>query len=100
MGELVADIGAGGSRGGQVPRGGQVVCCFYGGKVDASDTMVSGVQSSATFGTTVIRLCNRQIKVVQADARTGQIKSGTDDKRGMSDAIPVTRLWRQLIGRP
>lgn len=70
------------------------------GKVDASDTMVSGVQSSATFGTTVIRLGNRQIKVVQADARTGQIKSGTDDKRGMSDAIPVTRLWRQLIGRP
>ncbi len=69
------------------------------GKVDASDTMVSGVQSGATFGTTVIRLGNRRVKVVQADARTGQILGGTGD-RGLSDAIPTTRLWRQLIGRP
>lgn len=60
--------------------------------------MVSGVQSSATFGTTLIRLGNRKVKVVQADTLTGNILNKTDAP--LSEAIPTARLWRQLIGRP
>lgn len=60
--------------------------------------IVSGVQSSATFGTTLIRLGNRKVKVVQADTLTGNIINKTDAP--LSEAIPTARLWRQLIGRP
>ncbi|MBR7801081.1 pilus assembly protein [Undibacterium fentianense] len=68
------------------------------GVVDASDTMASGIQSSATFGTTIIRMGNRKVKIFQADAKTGTVPpSGKDAK--LSAAIPTVRLWRQLVGR-
>lgn len=68
------------------------------GVINSSDTMVSGRQTSATFGTTIVRLGNRKVKVFQADARTGTVPPAGSDL-GLSDAIPTTRLWRQLIGR-
>ncbi|MFZ6816667.1 pilus assembly protein [Undibacterium sp. Ji22W] len=68
------------------------------GIVNSSDTMVSGRQTSATFGTTIIRLGNRKVKIFQADARTGTVPTGGEN-RTLSDGIPTVRLWRQLIGR-
>lgn len=68
------------------------------GIVNSSDTMVSGRQTSATFGTTIIRLGNRKVKIFQADARTGTVPVGGEN-RTLSDGIPTVRLWRQLIGR-
>nr|WP_315483955.1 PilC/PilY family type IV pilus protein [uncultured Undibacterium sp.] len=68
------------------------------GVVNASDTMVSGRQSSATFGTTIIRLGNRKVKIFQADARTGTVPAAGSDRQ-LSDGIPTVRLWRQLIGK-
>ncbi|MBC3874616.1 pilus assembly protein [Undibacterium flavidum] len=68
------------------------------GVIDSSDTMASGRQSAATFGTTIIRLGNRKIKVYQADARTGTVPP-TGENLNLSEGIPTVRLWRQLIGR-
>lgn len=68
------------------------------GVVNSSDTMVSGRQTSATFGTTIIRLGNRKVKIFQADARTGTVPQ-SGENRTLSDGIPTVRLWRQLIGR-
>lgn len=68
------------------------------GVVNSSDVMVSGRQSSATFGTTIIRLGNRKVKIFQADARTGTVPAAGSDRQ-LSDGIPTVRLWRQLIGK-
>ncbi|MFA9275719.1 MAG: pilus assembly protein [Candidatus Aquirickettsiella gammari] len=68
------------------------------GVVNSSDTMVSGRQTSATFGTTIVRLGNRKVKIFQADARTGTVPQ-SGENRTLSDGIPTVRLWRQLIGR-
>lgn len=68
------------------------------GVINSSDTMVSGRQSSATFGTTIIRLGNRKVKIFQADARTGTVPAAGSDRQ-LSDGIPTVRLWRQLIGK-
>lgn len=83
------------------------------GKITSADLSVSGRRSTATFGTTIIRLGNRKIKIVQADAKTGSlpkeedcaptdlacIARGGKGDTSLSAIIPTVRLWRQLIGR-
>ena len=64
------------------------------GKVDSSDEMVSGRQTNSTFGTAVIRLGNRSVKIFQADSKTAEIR---DAKLGLSQGVPTARLWRQIL---
>lgn len=67
------------------------------GAVNASDNMVSGRIGDATFGTTVIRTGNRNLKLYQPASKDGSVASNSG--KG-SDLIPTARLWRQLLGRP
>lgn len=68
--------------------------------VTSADAMVSGRQSNATFGTTIVRLGNRKVKIFQADSKNGTILGGNAGVTGqLSAAIPSVRLWRQIIGK-
>lgn len=70
------------------------------GKVTSSDTMVSGRQSTATMGTTIIRTGNRNLKIFQAASRDGTMIGGSDGVNSRaSDPIPTVRLWRQITIR-
>ena len=64
------------------------------GKVDSSDEMVSGRQTNSTFGTAVVRMGNRSVKIFQADSKTAEIR---DAKLGLSQGVPTARLWRQIL---
>lgn len=67
------------------------------GAVNASDTMVSGRIGAATFGTTLVRTGNRNVRQYQAASKDGTV---TDKTAKASDLVPTARLWRQLLGRP
>lgn len=67
------------------------------GVVNKDDGMVSGKIGPATFGTTLIRTGNRNLKLYQAPSSGEPPKA--DSSRG-GDLIPTARLWRQLLGRP
>lgn len=67
------------------------------GQVDKDDTMVSGRIGDATFGTTIIRAGNRNLKQYQAASKDGSVAKSAGKA---SDLIPTARLWRQLLGRP
>lgn len=67
------------------------------GVVNSSDAMVSGRLGDATFGTTIVRTGNRNVKQFQAASKNGTVASNTGKS---SDLIPTARLWRQLLGRP
>jgi type IV pilus assembly protein PilY1 len=72
------------------------------GAVTTADTMVSGRQTTATFGTTIVNTGDRGIKIYQAASNGGGIlgpaggSPGFDGKK--SDAVPTVRLWRQILG--
>lgn len=71
------------------------------GTVDSSDAMVSGRIGAATFGTTIIRAGNRNLKLFQGASRDGSLVGGVGGTGGKgSGLIPTARLWRQLLGRP
>lgn len=67
-----------------------------GGDTNA-DAFVSGRIGDATFGTTIIRAGNRNLKQYQAASKDGNVAKSTGKA---SDLIPTARLWRQLLGRP
>lgn len=62
-----------------------------------ADKLVSGRIGDATFGTTIIRAGNRNLKQYQAASKDGNVAKSTGKA---SDLIPTARLWRQLLGRP
>lgn len=67
------------------------------GVVSTSEVMVSGRIGSATFGTTLIRTGNRNVRQYQATSKDGSV---VDTPSKGSALIPTARLWRQLLGRP
>lgn len=73
------------------------------GVINSSDSMVSGRIGAATFGTTIIRAGNRNLKQYQAASKDGTFVGGCqggDCDSKASALIPTARLWRQLLGRP
>ena len=65
--------------------------------ITTADSMVSGRQSTATMGTTIIRTGNRNLKIYQAASKDGTMIGGTEGVNSRaSDPIPTVRLWRQI----
>lgn len=65
--------------------------------ITTSDSMVSGRQSTATMGTTIIRTGNRNLKIFQAASKDGTMIGGSEGVNSRaSDPIPTVRLWRQI----
>lgn len=69
------------------------------GVVNRNDTIVSGKQTSSTFGTTIVKIGNGNWKVFQVPSGgsggTPGLNNG-DLRKGM-DSIPTVRLWRQIL---
>jgi type IV pilus assembly protein PilY1 len=69
------------------------------GQVNRSDKMVSGKQTSSTFGTTIVKIGDGNWKVFQVPSGgaggTPGLTNG-DLRKGM-DSIPTVRLWRQIL---
>jgi type IV pilus assembly protein PilY1 len=70
------------------------------GKVNRSDKIVSGKQTSSTFGTTIVKTGDGNWKVFQVPSGgsggTPGLSEKGDIRRGM-DSIPTVRLWRQIL---
>jgi type IV pilus assembly protein PilY1 len=66
------------------------------GKINRSDSLVSGKQTSSTYGTTIVKTGNGNMKFFQAVAKTGELPDKGEDRKGI-DGIPTVRLWRQIL---
>lgn len=63
-------------------------------QITSIDAMVSGRQTKATYGTTIIKKGGGNLQIIQADARTGE--NQLTQSKGVT-GIPSMRLWRQIL---
>ena len=66
------------------------------GKVTRADPIVSGKQTSATQGTTIVKTGDGNYKVFQVPSADATGAPPAQSRKGM-DLIPTVRLWRQIL---